>query len=123
MMSTSTITSVNKSRVFFERRELNLVLSLYGRMVSAGEWRDYAMDALDDRAVFSIFRRASEAPLYQVEKRPALARKQGAFVFVWTLAVIGAVCAFALFLRFWRNVPPYLTWLSLMAAEAATSSG
>ena len=79
MISTNAPFYVSKSRIFFERRELNLLLSLYGRMVAAGEWRDYAMDALDDRALFSIFRRASEAPLYQVEKRPELARRQGAF--------------------------------------------
>ena len=48
-------------------------------MVAAGEWRDYAMDALEDRGVFSVYRRASEAPLYQIEKRPEDARKQGAF--------------------------------------------
>jgi hypothetical protein len=65
--------------VFFDRRELNLVLQTYGRGVARGDWRDYAMDALDDRALFSIFRRASESPLYQVEKRPALARRQGAY--------------------------------------------
>jgi hypothetical protein len=48
-------------------------------MVAAGEWRDYGMDSLHDRAVFSVFRRASEAPLYRIEKRPALSRKQGAW--------------------------------------------
>jgi hypothetical protein len=48
-------------------------------MVAAGEWRDYALDALADRALFSVYRRTSEAPLYQIEKRPADARKQGAF--------------------------------------------
>ncbi len=67
----------HKGRVFFERLELNLILRLYGRMVGAGEWRDYAIDGLGDAAVFSVFRRASEAPLYRIEKRPALARKQG----------------------------------------------
>lgn len=66
-------------RIFFQRQELDQILSLYGRMVAAGLWRDYAMDALPDRAVFSIYRRTSEAPLYQVEKRPAHARRQGAF--------------------------------------------
>ena len=66
-----------KGRVFFERRELVPILNLYGRMVALGEWRDYAMDGLADAAVFSIFRRASEVPLYRIEKRPALARKQG----------------------------------------------
>ncbi|HEY3697346.1 DUF2794 domain-containing protein [Phenylobacterium sp.] len=65
--------------IFFERRELNRILSLYGRMVAAGEWRDYAIDGLRDAAVFSVFRRASEAPLYRIEKRPALARAQGAW--------------------------------------------
>lgn len=68
--------------MFFERRELDLILSVYGRGVAGGEWRDYAMDGLADRAVFSIFRRASEAPLYQIEKRPDLARRQGAWAIV-----------------------------------------
>lgn len=65
--------------VWFDRRELAPILSLYGRMVAAGEWRDYALDGLSDRAVFSIYRRASEVPLYRIEKTPALARKQGAY--------------------------------------------
>lgn len=73
------VASAKTVKIFFERRELNRILSLYGRMVAAGEWRDYAFDALPDRALFSIFRRASEAPLYQIEKRPELAHKQGAF--------------------------------------------
>jgi len=66
--------------VFFDRRELSQILSVYGRMVAAGHWRDYALDALADAAVFSIFRRASETPLYRIEKRPALARRQGAWM-------------------------------------------
>ncbi len=68
--------------VFFERRELERLLRLYGRMVAAGEWRDYGMDGLTDSAVFSVFRRTSEAPLYRIEKRPALARKQGAWAII-----------------------------------------
>jgi hypothetical protein len=68
--------------VFFERRELERLLRLYGRMVAAGEWRDYAIDGLRDAAHFSVFRRASEQPLYRIEKRPALARKQGAWAIV-----------------------------------------
>ena len=64
-------------RIFFERRELERILRLYGRMVAAGEWRDYAIDGLAEAAVFSVFRRASEAPFYRIEKRPALARRQG----------------------------------------------
>ena len=68
--------------VFFERRELDLLMRLYGRMVAAGEWRDYALDGLADRAVFSVYRRTSEAPLYRVEKHPELARRQGAWAVV-----------------------------------------
>jgi len=71
--------SPRQATVFFERRELIRLLSLYGRMVSAGEWRDYAIDGLSESAVFSVYRRSSEAPLYRIEKRPALARKQGAW--------------------------------------------
>lgn len=68
--------------VSFDRRELSEILRIYGRMVAAGEWRDYAIDTLKDRAVFSIFRRTSEMPLYRVEKAPKLARKQGAYAVV-----------------------------------------
>ena len=67
------------NRVTFNRLELNRILNLYGRMVADGEWRDYAIDFLRDRAVFSIFRRASEVPLYRIEKDPRLARKQGMY--------------------------------------------
>ncbi|MCW5724451.1 MAG: DUF2794 domain-containing protein [Maricaulaceae bacterium] len=63
----------------FERRELDAILSVYGRMVARGDWRDYAIDGLSDRAVFSIYRRASEHPLYQIQKIPADARRQGAW--------------------------------------------
>ncbi len=68
-----------KGPVFFERRELELILRLYGRQVAQGEWRDYGIDQLAEAVVFNIFRRSNEAPLYRIEKRPALARKQGAF--------------------------------------------
>jgi hypothetical protein len=68
-----------QSRVTFNRFELNRILNLYGRMVADGEWRDYAIDFLKDRAVFSVFRRASEVPIYRIEKDPRLARKQGAY--------------------------------------------
>jgi len=63
--------------VFFERREIDQLLRLYGRMVAVGEWRDYGMGGAADHAAFSIFRHAAEAPLYRVEKWPDLARKQG----------------------------------------------
>jgi hypothetical protein len=66
-------------QVTFSRRELNRILDLYGRKVAAGEWRDYAIDFLKDRAVFSVFRRTSEVPIYRIEKNPKLERRQGAF--------------------------------------------
>jgi hypothetical protein len=68
--------------VFFDRRELDQLLRVYGRMVAAGEWRDYAIDGLKDRAIFSVFRHAAENPIYKVEKRPSLARKQGAWAVI-----------------------------------------
>jgi Protein of unknown function (DUF2794) len=74
--------------VAFERRELDLILKLYGRMVAANEWRDYAIDHLPDRAVFSVFRRTSETPLFQIVKNPRLARKQGAFSVVAATGLI-----------------------------------
>jgi len=67
------------NRVTFNRFELHRILNLYGRMVADGEWRDYAIDFLRDRAVFSVFRRASEVPIYRIEKDPRLARKQGIY--------------------------------------------
>ena len=71
------------SQVSFDRRELGVILGLYGRMVAAGEWRDYGISTLREVAVFSIFRRAAEMPLYRIEKRPKLrVRRQ-------TYAVIG----------------------------------
>jgi len=65
--------------VSFDARELREILNVYGRMVALGEWRDYALDFLKDRAVFSVFRRTSEVPLYRIEKDPQLARRQGAY--------------------------------------------
>lgn len=66
-------------QVSFNRSELNQILSVYGRRVAAGEWRDYAIDFNKDAAVFSIFRRSSEMPLYRIEKRPKLRARQGQF--------------------------------------------
>jgi len=65
--------------VTFDRRELSELLNLYGRMVAAGEWRDYAIDFLRDKAQFSVYRRSSEVPLYRIVKDPALAKRQGAY--------------------------------------------
>ena len=70
--------------VTFHRRELDAILWIYGRMVGEGAWRDYAIDHLKDKAVFSVFKRSGEYPLYRIEKDPKLAAKQGAF------SVIGA---------------------------------
>ena len=74
--------------VTFDRHELRDILNLYGRKVADGEWRDYAIDFSREKAVFSVFRRASEYPLYRIEKNPKLARKQGAFSVVTTSGLI-----------------------------------
>lgn len=67
------------AQISFHRHELNLILNVYGRMVAQGEWRDYAIDHLKERAVFSVFRRTGEVPLYTIAKDPKLAAKQGAY--------------------------------------------
>ena len=74
--------------VTFDRGELRDILNLYGRKVAEGEWRDYAIDFMREKAVFSIFRRAAEYPLYRIEKVPKLARKQGAYSVVTTTGLI-----------------------------------
>ena len=71
--------SPTPSTISFTRAELNAILNLYGRKVAAGDWRDYAIDFGREKAVFSVFRRASEVPLYRIEKNPRLARRQGAY--------------------------------------------
>jgi len=68
--------------VHFHRTELGPILSVYGKMVAAGEWRDYGISALKDVAVFSIFRRAAEHPIYRIEKRPKLANRQGMYAVI-----------------------------------------
>jgi hypothetical protein len=73
---------------YFNRYELGEILALYGRKVAAGEWRDYAIDFLKDRAVFSVFRRASEMPIYRIEKNPKLARRQGPYSVVSATGLI-----------------------------------
>ncbi|BDA86670.1 hypothetical protein Sa4125_42120 [Aureimonas sp. SA4125] len=79
LIDLSTVRSPPPPLVCFDRREFSEILNVYGRMVAAGEWRDYAIDTLKDRAVFSVFRRSSEMPLFRIEKNPKLARRQGAF--------------------------------------------
>ncbi len=69
------------SQIGFERAELTRILDLYGRMVAAGHWKDYAMNLGKDAAVFAAFRRAAERPEFRIEKRPALRGRQG----MWAL--------------------------------------
>jgi hypothetical protein len=69
-------------QVSFDRAELSLILSLYGRMVAAGEWRDYGISVLRDVAVFAVFRRTAEHPLYRIEKRPRLRARQALYAVV-----------------------------------------
>lgn len=63
--------------VFFDRRELDQILRVYGRMVASGEWRDYAVVGHRDMAEFAVFRRSGDAPAYRIEKRPSLRLRQG----------------------------------------------
>ena len=69
-------------QVAFERSELNIILGLYGRMVAAGEWRDYGISHLRDMAVFSVFRRTAESPLYRIEKRTRQRGRQGQYAVI-----------------------------------------
>lgn len=69
-------------QVAFHRSELGPILALYGRMVAAGEWRDYGISCLREVAVFSVFRRTAETPLYRIEKRPALRLRQGQYAVI-----------------------------------------
>ena len=78
----STGNPVTPSQINFDRIELAAILRIYGFKVADGQWRDYAIDHLNDRAVFSVYRRASEVPLYRIEKNPKLARKQGAYAII-----------------------------------------
>ncbi len=73
---------VHADRVSFNRSELSAILGLYGRMVAAGIWRDYGISMLREAAVFAIYRRSAEHPIYRVEKRPALAARQGQYMVV-----------------------------------------
>jgi hypothetical protein len=70
--------------ITFHRRELDAILRIYGRMVGEGEWRDYAIDHTREKAIFSVFKRSGEMPLYRIEKNPKLAARQGAFSVVAT---------------------------------------
>ena len=76
------------SQVSFDRHELRAILDLYGRKVAEGEWRDYAIDFTRDKAIFSVFRRTSEMPLYRIVKDPKLARRQGVYAVVAATGLI-----------------------------------
>lgn len=80
--------AANPQVVTFDRHELRDMLNLYGRKVAEGEWRDYAIDFTEQKAVFSIYRRTSEYPLYRIEKNPKLARKQGAYSVIATTGLV-----------------------------------
>ena len=82
VMNIQTPQSSTEPCISFDRRELNIILSLYGRMVAAGEWRDYGISCLRHCAVFSVFRRTAEHPLYRIEKHPALRNRQGMYAVV-----------------------------------------
>lgn len=74
--------------VAFNRTELNAILDVYGRRVASGDWRDYAIDLGPETASFCVFRRASEVPIYRIEKTPKLARKQGAYSVITATGLI-----------------------------------
>jgi hypothetical protein len=79
---------LKSGQVAFERSELTRILDLYGRMVAAGHWKDYAMDMGRDAAVFSAFRRATERPEFRIEKRPALRNRQGQWALIGEQGVV-----------------------------------
>lgn len=76
------LSAARPDQVSFDRRELGVILALYGQMVAAGEWRDYGISHLSDVAIFSIFRRTAEHPIYRVEKRPKLRDRQGQYAVI-----------------------------------------
>ena len=97
--------------VSFDRRELDTLLRLYGSFVAAGEWKDYAIDGLSDRAVFSVFRRAGEAPFYMIEKQPRLRSRQGQW------AVIGQA---GQVLKRGHELPTVLRWFDKQKLRLVT---
>jgi hypothetical protein len=65
--------------IFFERKEFEAILNIYGKMVASGHWKDYAISGSEDEAIFAVFQKASERPIYRITKTPALKNKQGAY--------------------------------------------
>jgi hypothetical protein len=88
LASPATAPSPVDPTIYFDRRELAEIFRLYGRKVTVGEWRDYALDFGHDKAVFSVFRRTSEVPLFRIEKCPKLGRRQGAYSVVAATGLI-----------------------------------
>ena len=76
------ISNFHNNVVSFQKPELTVILSLYGRMVAAGEWRDYGISSLKEVAIFSVFKRTAENPIYKIEKRPKLRNRQGEYAVV-----------------------------------------
>ena len=76
------ISNFHSNVVSFQKPELAVILSLYGRMVDAGEWRDYGISSLKEVAIFSVFKRTAENPIYKIEKRPKLRNRQGEYAVV-----------------------------------------
>lgn len=76
------IANFHSNVVSFQKPELTIILSLYGRMVASGEWRDYGISSLKEVAIFSVFRRTAEHPIYRIEKRPKLRNRQGQYAVV-----------------------------------------
>ena len=76
------ISNFHSNVVSFQKPELAVILSLYGRMVAAGEWRDYGISSLKEVAIFSVFKRTAENPIYKIEKRPKLRNRQGEYAVV-----------------------------------------
>ena len=76
------ISNFHSNVVSFQKPELAIILSLYGRMVAAGEWRDYGISSLKEVAIFSVFKRTAENPIYKIEKRPKLQNRQGEYAVV-----------------------------------------
>lgn len=88
MESNVTPLPVRPRQTGFDRIELNAILGVYGRMVAAGLWRDYAIQLGTDRAVFSAFRRAAERPEMQVTKVPALRHRQGMYALIGEAGIV-----------------------------------
>jgi hypothetical protein len=82
MNSFVSISNFHSNVVSFQKPELAVILSLYGRMVAAGEWRDYGISSLKEVAIFSVFKRTAENPIYKIEKRPKLRNRQGEYAVV-----------------------------------------